>query len=225
MNAEEFYDKISENYNVLLEKAVPRYREMLFTLLHYIPGELNPATILELGCGTGNLTELVVAKYPLSKITAVDYSEKAIGECRSRLNPVDTIVYDKKDFRELNYKPASFDLVISSISIHHLTDGEKQILFDQVYHFLKKGGYFLYADQCKGRTSEIYQKHMDTWKDEAIKLGSTGQDWKTWMEHQDQHDFHAAATDQLKWLEQSGFSETDIVWRNLLWTVFHAVKK
>jgi len=40
MEVGEFYDKISKEYADLLDKTIPRYREMLSSLLHYIPNHL-----------------------------------------------------------------------------------------------------------------------------------------------------------------------------------------
>ncbi|MDA0196980.1 MAG: class I SAM-dependent methyltransferase [Bacteroidetes bacterium] len=224
MNVEEFYDSISKEYADLLDRTIPRYREMLSTLFHYIPDDFAPKNILELGCGTGNLTEQIIHRYPASMLTVVDLSSEMIEACRSRFKSINSISYDQTDFRNLKYEGNSFDLVISSISIHHIADSDKQLLFDKVYSFIKPNGVFTFADQCKGSTTEIYQKHMDAWKREAFKLGSTGEDWNIWMDHQERHDFHAAAEDQLIWLTDASFKNIDIVWRNLLWTVFYAEK-
>ena len=59
---------------------------------------------------------------------------------------------------------------------------------------MRSGGVFVYADQCKGSSSEIYQKHIDSWLKEAFNLASTNENWKTWM---DQRDYHSIEKDQL----------------------------
>lgn len=224
MEVEEFYDNISNKYTDMLDRAVPKYRKMLWLMLHYIPDNFKPKRILELGSGTGNLTELILEKFPDAEITVVDISEKILEECKARFRSSTSIKYDQSDFKEIDFIPESFDLVLSSIAIHHIEDADKQILFKKIYSYLKPKGIFTYLDQCMGETSEIYQKNMEKWKIEAFKLGSTDDNWKTWMDHQDQHDFHATVRNQIKWLEDSSFKKIDILWRNLLWTVFYSEK-
>jgi len=224
MEVEEFYDNISNEYTDMLDKAVPKYREMLWLMLHYIPKKFKPKKILELGSGTGNLTELVLEKFPNAEITVVDISEKILDECKSRFRSSTSIKYCQSDFKEIDFERESFDLVISSIAIHHIKDEDKQILFGKIYSCLKQNGIFTYLDQCMGETKEIYQKNIEKWKIEAFKLGSTIDNWKTWMDHQDEHDFHATVKNQIMWLEDSSFKNVDILWRNLLWTVFYSEK-
>lgn len=224
MEVEEFYDNISNKYTDMLDSAVPKYREMLWLMLHYIPDNFKPKRILELGSGTGNLTELILEKFPDTEITVVDISEKILEECKARFHSSTSIKYYQSDFKEIDFIPESFDLVLSSIAIHHIEDADKQILFKKIYSYLKPKGIFTYLDQCMGETSEIYQKNMEKWKIEAFKLGSTVENWKIWMDHQDEHDFHATVRNQIKWLEDSSFKKIDILWRNLLWTVFYSEK-
>ena len=118
---EYFYDEISGDYNALIKRCVPKYDNMLSTLLDYIHGDFAPQKILELGCGTGNLTSLLTRQFPLASITAVDVSGECIHQCKKR-NFSGHVNFEKSDFRALEYPDNSMDFVISSISIHHLTD-------------------------------------------------------------------------------------------------------
>lgn len=224
MNTTQFYDSISSEYTGLLERTVPCYREMMVHLMKYIPDGLNVGNILELGCGTGNLTYMLREKYPPAHIEAVDFSESIIRECRTRMGATDRITYNRIDFRDMSFPAGSFDLIISSISIHHLEDADKEVLFQKLYTFLKSGGVFTFSDQCKGITEEIYLKEQMGWKSEAFESGASENDWKTWMEHQEMHDHHASIPDQMHWLEQAGFRNVDVVWKYLLWTVFYSEK-
>jgi tRNA (cmo5U34)-methyltransferase len=63
-SVERFYDSISKDYNRLMRRAVSRYDEMLWAIFQYIPKDSEPKRILELGCGTGNSSEVIVETYP-----------------------------------------------------------------------------------------------------------------------------------------------------------------
>jgi len=224
MEVEDFYDAISHDYTSLLNRTVPWYQEMLEMMFAYFPDDFTPSKILELGCGSGNLTALLRLRFPDAEITAVDFSAEIIEVCKARIGKTDSIQYVQKDFKAIDFPKESFDLVMSSISIHHLHNEQKQKLFDKLYLYLKPKSVLIYADQCRGATDDIYAKNMLAWKKGAFKLGSTQADWNIWMKHQEEHDFHASVENQLQWLSNSGFINLDILWRKFLWSVFYAEK-
>ncbi len=195
---------------------------MLWALLDYLPGN-RMQSILELGAGTGNLTTLLAERYPKATIMAVDVSAESLEACRTRLGE-DRLTYQQQDFRNLEYATHSFDLVASSISVHHLTAGEKQQLFRKIHSWLAPGGVFAYCDQHAGASEALYQRHIDNWKRISKQAGSTDEEWEMWMQHQRQHDHHDNLGDQMDWLRDAGFRVVDCPWRFLLWTVLHAVK-
>jgi trans-aconitate 2-methyltransferase len=57
-------------YDSLVERAVPRYRELLQRLVHYVPP--GATDILELGCGTGNLSLEIAATRPRGWLVLLD---------------------------------------------------------------------------------------------------------------------------------------------------------
>ena len=65
---------------------------------------------------------------------------------------------------------------------------------------------------------------MERWKEEAFKLGSTEENWRMWMEHQEAHDYHTPVTWHLDELRGSGFREVDVLWKNIMWLVAWARK-
>ena len=73
---EKFYNDISKEYTDSVERCVPKYKEMLSMLFIYLPEKYTPKSILELGCGTGNLTSLISKHFPSAKIFTVDISER-----------------------------------------------------------------------------------------------------------------------------------------------------
>ncbi len=224
-SVEQFYNTISKDYNELVHRAIPRYPEMLWAIFQYIPKDLKPKRILELGCGTGNLSELIVKTYPDAQKVLVDISEEIINQCKNRLGNNDTIEYCQKDINALNFPADSFDLIISSITIHHLQHHEKEMLFKKAFSWLANEGVFTYADQFAGVTKGIYDNHMNLWHQFVLNSGCTADEWELWMKHQNEHDYHATAVDQIAWLKKANFSSIDITWRYLLWTVIKKKKK
>jgi len=217
-NTEEFYDKFSSEYTKAIIRCVPRYSEMIDMLFFYLPEDFKPKTILELGCGTGNLTVKLAENFKDAKFTAVDISADILTICKKRTDN-ENINFIKSDFKELEFCENSYDLVISTIAIHHLENKHKQILFKNIKKWLNFAGIFTFSDQFKGETEQIYKKHMEMWKKAAFQNSVPISEWDTWMEHQRLHDFHETIGKQIQWLKDAGLKNVDVVWKYALWTV------
>lgn len=220
----EFFDRLTDDYNSTIERCFPRYREMLWALTDYLPPQEAVHSILELGCGTGNLTVALHAKYPNAHVTTVDLSEESLNVCRSRLNDASHLSVQQADFRELRFSESQFDLIASSISLHHLTSEEKQNLYREIYGWLREGGTFANADQFRGDSDALYRQHIQNWKRLTFSAGCSDEEWEMWMKHQREHDHHEPLLDHFRWLETAGFRSVDCVWRYLLWSVVQARK-
>jgi len=218
-----FYNSISKKYTESIKRCVPQYSEMLHSLFTYLKPDFNPKEILELGCGTGNLTQLILLKYPNAKITAVDISEEIINECKSRIHS-QNIEYLRSDFKDLHLPKNKFDLVVSSISIHHIDNKAKEELFLKLFIAQTANGILSFCDQFRGETDFIYSKHIEKWKAFAHEQGASTDEWEMWMKHQQDHDFHATLSNHTKWLKEAGYNVVDCTRRFLLWTTIYAEK-
>ncbi|MDA3905145.1 MAG: class I SAM-dependent methyltransferase [Bacteroidales bacterium] len=224
MNVENFYNLISGEYTEMLERIVPRYREMLWMILDYVPKDLNPKRIVDLGCGTGNLSEVILNQYPESDLIAVDLSTSILDIAAKRLENYPNIKYLNEDFNALDFKTGSIDLAVSSIALHHLTDKEKEKLLKKIYSWLSPKGILIFGDQFAGSTDARYQQHMSNWKLSAEGKNTPESEWTLWMDHQQNHDYHTTVENYFNWCKQMGFKNSDVVWRYFLWVVFIAHK-
>ena len=219
-----FFDTLSDEYTSTIQRCFPRYREMLWALLDYLPRNRHFTSILELGCGTGNLSVLLDGLCPESNMHLVDISGESLDACRSRLAADGRHAFEQQDFRDLQYEPGSYDLVVSSIAIHHLPTRDKRILFDKIHGWLKPSGLFTYADQFGGATDDLNTRHIENWKRESLAAGSNEHEFAMWMTHQRDYDHHDTLKLQLDWLSEIGFVAVDCPWRFLLWSVVQARK-
>lgn len=215
-----FFDVLSGDYTATIERCFPRYREMLWALLSYLPESFQPETIVELGAGTGNLTVLLREQFPEATIHAVDLSGDSLTVCRQRTSGAEVLLTTHTaDMANIEFPARSIDLVASSIAIHHLPSEAKQQLFARVHRWLRPGGVLTFADQFRGLADDVYAAHIENWRRLSASAGSDEQEWHMWMEHQREHDHHDPLGSHFAWLNEAGFHAVDCVWRYLLWAV------
>ena len=222
-NVVEFYNSFSKQYTESVKRCVPFYEEMLESLFLFLPETFKPKNILELGSGTGNLTKLLIKYFPTATITAVDISEECIVECKANIST--SINYVKSDFKEICLPENTFDLIVSSISIHHINDKEKKILFNKLFRYQPAGGILSFCDQFSAESKELYLKYISEWKKYAFSKGSDDKEWNMWMQHQKDHDFHSTLENHTNWLKQAGYKTIDCTKRHLLWTSIFTQKE
>lgn len=218
-----FFNRISQEYDGMITRSVPRYQEMFWAMLYYLPPSFLPAGILELGCGTGNLTRQLHERWPQSPITVVDFSPEMLEITSQKLNtPLLTPV--ESAFESLDLPEGQFDLVISSIAVHHLSDPEKARLFHRIYTWLRPGGFFVLGDQVMGANQRLHQADLLHYEAYARSYGATESDIQNWREHRQTQDHYATIADLTTWMNEAGFQCVDIVWRYCFWTVFQGQK-
>jgi tRNA (cmo5U34)-methyltransferase len=215
---------MAESYDSLIRRAVPRYDEMVARLLDYLPPD--PRSVLELGCGTGNLSLHLLARFPRAALTFVDASPEMIALTRSRLEressaATPAIDFLAQRFEELDAPAASFDLVVSSISLHHVDD--KARLYASLRSLLTAGGRFCFADQIRGEPDSNHRLNWERWLDFCRERGHcTPEEIESLLQHAAAHDHYTTLTDHIALLSRAGFSEIDCVWRNWMWGIVTA---
>lgn len=113
--------------------------------------------VLDLGCGTGTLTILIKQTYPTAEVVGLDGDQAVLDIGRSKAGQVGVnITFDHGMAYQLPYPDNSFDRVLSSLVIHHLTTENKQLTMHEIYRVLRAGGELHVVDFGKPRS--IYSK-------------------------------------------------------------------
>jgi trans-aconitate 2-methyltransferase len=99
-----------------LEFAGPRLRPAV-DLLARVPLAA-PGVIYDLGCGAGNVTRLLVARWPAAAVTGVDGSATMLAAARAA---TPAVTWEQADLRTWR-PPRPADLVFSNAALHWLDD-------------------------------------------------------------------------------------------------------
>lgn len=104
---------------------------------------LDPRSILDVGCGGGLFAISLSKSYPKARIVGIDIAEDAIAFARKQLHKItasharDHISFVYMDSKLLRYDPESFDVVMSTLMCHHLTDEGIVKFLKQAYAIAK----------------------------------------------------------------------------------------
>ncbi|NEQ36885.1 MAG: class I SAM-dependent methyltransferase [Okeania sp. SIO3I5] len=66
------FDSVAMQYDKLIRLWVPWYDELTQITINNLACKTNSPCILDLGCGTGNLSSAILDRYPKAKIHVVD---------------------------------------------------------------------------------------------------------------------------------------------------------
>lgn len=92
------------------------------------------ASILEIGCGPGALSEALARWHPTAKITGVDRDSNFINFAKKK---APHIHFQEEDATNLSFEDESFDVTISNTVAEHIAP-EK--FYGEQHRVLKKGG-------------------------------------------------------------------------------------
>lgn len=207
-------------------------RRRLFQILrsfyrHFL--DKNRTKVLDLGCGDGALTRELLKEDEQIQATLVDGSPEMLENARERLQSFENMHFINRTFQELLKNDAvlddDFDLVVSSLAIHHLHREEKRSLFEYIHNHLQTGGYFLNLDTVKAPTPELegwYRIFWSEWiRENQTKLDITERFDHIPEQYKNNPDNHPDTLDeQLDALKSVGFGQVDCYYKYGIFAIF-----
>jgi tRNA (cmo5U34)-methyltransferase len=209
-----------ENYDNLIIKCVPNYHKILQIITECI--DTDKYEILDIGIGTGNLEEFIFNKFPQAKIVGIDTSADFLNIAKNK-NINYQLQTVQADIRNYDIGEHKFDIILSSLAIHHFEDNEKYILFQGIYKALSDNGIFINFDMIKPETEEEYLKLSDQlferWKEHGLSNDFIEEEKKEMAER----DRLVELSKQKKWLEKIGFN-FEIIFKDGLFCIYKCKK-
>lgn len=114
----------------------------LVRLADVTPGD----RVLDVGCGPGYLTALAAeAAAPNGSAVGVDPSPPMVEQAR-RVRGTANCSFEQGRAEALEAGDGSFDVVVSSLAVHHIPEEVRATAFAEVFRVLRPGGRVLLAD-------------------------------------------------------------------------------
>jgi tRNA (cmo5U34)-methyltransferase len=226
----------SELFRQFAAIAVPARDEQIATLAALIPFERDDAfRVVELGCGDGALAFAILDYFRHATVTALEKSQTMrvhAAKCLSRFGK--RVSVEEFDLASTDWLPrlSSAGCVVSSLVLHHLSDGDKARLFAAVFARLADEGALLIADVVEPQRPEQRVLFEDAYDRiaEAQCFAATGSDnlfrkafregaWNVFRSASP-GEYAAPLSQQLTWLQAAGFEVVDCFWLQAGFAIF-----
>lgn len=123
-----------------------RGRTVVSHLRQYYPG-LQPARILDLGCGVGHNTVPLAQAYPEARVTAIDVGAPMLRYAHLRAEglgvPIDFV---RDDAEATGFPAGAFDLVVSQILLHETSPQALRRILAESVRLLREGGVVVHLE-------------------------------------------------------------------------------
>ncbi|MBX2924253.1 MAG: class I SAM-dependent methyltransferase [Chitinophagaceae bacterium] len=182
--------------------------------------------LLDVGCGAGNYTLMMLKKLQGLHCTLVDLSRPMLDKAFERVTQQTDgeVKILQGDIREAELPGEHFDIILAGAVLHHLRDDHDwEATFSKLYSLLKPGGCLMISDLVIQETAAISEY---TWERYGDYLeGVNGKPYRRKvMDYIDKEDSPRSVTYQMELMKKVGFRSTDILHKNMCFAAFGGIK-
>jgi tRNA (cmo5U34)-methyltransferase len=200
----------ADTYDQLRRQLIPPFEVFYDTAVDALAlGVGAPRRVLDLGAGTGLLSERILAKHPGAELTLLDGAPAMLEQARKRIG--DRARYLVGDLAD-PLPAGRWDAIVSALAIHHLHDHDKRELFVRIHTALQPGGVFVNAEQVSGPSVLLERAYRNWHQDTATRLGCQSRQWRD-AEERMRVDRLADLESQLQWLRVASFIDVDCIFK------------
>ena len=187
---------------------------------------LNAENLLDIGCGAGNYSLMMLSKVPELNCTLVDLSKPMLDKAFERVSEKTTncVTILQGDIREVGLKENHFDIIMAGAVLHHLRDNKDwETTFSKLYNLLKPGGCLMISDLITQDTELLNEYTWGRYGDYLEELGGKAYRQKV-LDYVAKEDSPRSMNYQLDLMKQVGFRSVEILHKNMCFGAFGGIK-
>ena len=209
----EHYKQFALNYDKEIRRIVPEYDKMLDSIVSSLEFKKSGnLSILDIGCGTGNLVYQIKKDHPSARIHCIDLTGDMVKAAKMKLSEFASVSFDVVDMNDFEFNN-KFDAIVSSLTFQNFPSDESKVYFyTKCFDALNEGGYFLIGGIGLGETEKEQEKFMRNWKN-FMAENSSAEKAMDIVEKYKQKDHPSRFVDEIKWLNEIGLRNVRVFWQ------------
>ena len=182
--------------------------------------------LLDIGCGAGNYSLMMLSKVPGLNCTLVDLSRPMLSKAFERVSQATNkdVEIIQGDIREVVLRENHFDIILAGAVLHHLRDdNDWETTFSKLYQLLKPGGCLMISDLIKQDTEVLNDYTRERYGDYLEALG--GKEYRSKvLAYVEKEDSPRSMNYQLELMKKVGFRDVEILHKNMCFGAFGGIK-
>lgn len=182
--------------------------------------------VLDIGCGAGNYTLMMLSKIPDLNCTLVDLSKPMLDRAFERVSQQTTNKVNilQGDLRKVELKENHYDIILAGAVLHHLRDDRDwKETFTKLYNLLKPEGCLMISDLITQDTELINEYTWERYGDYLESIGGVEYRQKV-LDYIEKEDSPRSMNYQLDLMKKVGFRKVEILHKNMCFGAFGGIK-
>jgi ubiquinone/menaquinone biosynthesis C-methylase UbiE len=142
--------KVSQQYNQMASVYDRRWSGYILNTLLFLKNwaQIPPsATVLDVGCGTGEFEKIVLAENPTQHMVGVDISQKMLAIAQKKCHEYTNVSFQTASVLQLPFVDDSFDVIVSASAFHYFDAPDAALT--EMKRVLKPDGCVVILDWCR----------------------------------------------------------------------------
>jgi len=221
-NVQEHFAKQVCEYESLMTRLVPDYLKQHQIISKLLPKNKNKKyRVLDLGCGNGVLSEIVLKKLPNSHIVGFDITDEMLMAYKQKINQyTNTYQLIKGDYKNDSIGD-SYDIILTGMTLHHLNWEERKAFYKKLFKSANKNAVYISNDIIIDEDIDVQKHQYQLWKQ---FMKEQGENPDFWYNKHINKDYPIILSDNFNWLKDAGFKQTACHWRTYNFAITSAIK-
>lgn len=217
---------LSKEYDSQIGNTIPHYDLFHEEILNLIESmDIKPNSWLDTGCGTGNLVEKALQKFPDTVFIMADPSVEMLKNAKEKLVEYTGRIKFLEPTPSQTISLSNPADVITAIQSHHyLSENERYKAVKSCYDNLNENGVYVAFENIRPLTERGTEIGKEHWKRFQISKGKTVEEAENHIKRFGVEYFPITIEEHLSLLKEIGFSAVEILWYSYMQAGFYCIK-
>ena len=197
-------------YDAMIRRFIPGYETMIELVASTLAAS-GPDWVIDLGAGTGALSEAILAHDGVGTVELIDVDPEMLNQARRRLERFEGRVR----VREMSFLAPlpRCDGAAASLALHHIPAmGEKRALYERIHAAIRPGGIFVNGDASMPADTVGQEAARRVWVEHMMACGIGEARAFEHLEEWAEEDTYFSLDEELAAMRDAGF-DAECIWR------------